>query len=39
MKERGFGVMWLPTEEAESFIAGSDEDSGKVMKEAGLVQQ
>ena len=38
MKERGFGVMWLPTDEAVDFIAGSDEDSGKVMREAGLVK-
>lgn len=39
MKERGFGVVWLPAEEAEEFIGGSDEDSGEVMREAGLVQQ
>jgi tripartite-type tricarboxylate transporter receptor subunit TctC len=39
MKERGFGVIWLPAEEAVEFIGGSDEDSGKVMREAGLVQQ
>ena len=39
MKERGFGLLWIPTMEAESFIAAADEDSGEVMREAGLVQQ
>ncbi len=39
MKERGFGVLWMPTDEAVEFIGGSDEDSGNVMREAGLVQQ
>jgi tripartite-type tricarboxylate transporter receptor subunit TctC len=39
MKERGFGVMWQPAEEAERYIGAADEDFGKVMKEAGLAQQ
>jgi tripartite-type tricarboxylate transporter receptor subunit TctC len=39
MKERGFGLMWIPAAEAEAFIATADEESGAVMREAGLVQQ
>jgi tripartite-type tricarboxylate transporter receptor subunit TctC len=39
MKERGFGLMWMPTEEAAEYMGGADEDFGKVMREAGLAQQ
>ena len=39
MKERGFGLLWVPAGEAEAFIGTSDSDSGTVMREAGLVQQ
>ncbi|RAI01170.1 tripartite tricarboxylate transporter substrate-binding protein [Acuticoccus sediminis] len=38
MKDRGFGLMWLSGDEATDFMGKSDEDFGKVMKEAGLVQ-
>ena len=38
MKERGFGMLWHPSAEATDYIAGSDEDSGRVMREAGLAQ-
>ncbi len=39
MKERGFGLVWKPAEEATTYIGGADEDLGKVMTEAGLVQK
>ncbi|WP_371747306.1 tripartite tricarboxylate transporter substrate binding protein [Acuticoccus sp. I52.16.1] len=38
MKDRGFGLMWQPSSDAATFMGQSDEDFGKVMKEAGLVQ-
>jgi len=39
MKERGFGLLWHPADEAAAFIGKSDEDLGKVMQEAGLAKQ
>jgi tripartite-type tricarboxylate transporter receptor subunit TctC len=39
MKERGFGLLWQPADEAAAFIGKSDEDLGKVMQEAGLAKQ
>lgn len=39
MKDRGFGTMWRPAEEATSYAAESDEEYGRVMRESGLVQQ
>lgn len=38
MKDRGFGMRWLPGEEAGAFMSDADTNFGNVMKEAGLVQ-
>jgi tripartite-type tricarboxylate transporter receptor subunit TctC len=39
MNERGFGILWIPGEEGTAYTAESDEENGRVMREAGLVQQ
>ncbi|ARO15883.1 Twin-arginine translocation pathway signal (plasmid) [Ketogulonicigenium robustum] len=36
MNSRGFGVLWVPADEAVSFIAESDASFGEVMAAAGL---
>ena len=38
MKDRGFGVTWMPGDEAGSFMSDADTNFGEVMKEAGLAQ-
>ena len=38
MKERGFTVTWKPYQEATEYAAQSNEEYGRVMREAGLVQ-
>ena len=38
MKDRGFGLLWQTGDDATAFMGQSDEDFGKVMKEAGLTQ-
>ena len=39
MESRGFGMVWRPGEEAAAFMQQSDEDLGRVMKEAGIAAQ
>ena len=39
MKERGFGLLWRPADEAAAYIGKSDEELGAVMKKAGLAAQ
>jgi tripartite-type tricarboxylate transporter receptor subunit TctC len=36
MKNRGFGVAWMPTDEGKAFIDKANADFGRIMKEAGL---
>ena len=38
MNGRGLGMVWRPAEEAYAFMKKSDDDFGKVMKEAGLAK-
>ena len=38
MQERGFGIVWTPGAEAETFMAESDAEFGEVMRKAGLAQ-
>jgi hypothetical protein len=36
MKNRGFGVAWMPADEGTAFINKANADFGRIMKEAGL---
>lgn len=38
MKDRGFNTTWMPYQEATDYAAQSNEEYGRVMREAGLVQ-
>jgi tripartite-type tricarboxylate transporter receptor subunit TctC len=38
MKNRGFGVAWMPGAEGAAFIDKANADFGKIMKEAGLAK-
>jgi tripartite-type tricarboxylate transporter receptor subunit TctC len=39
MKERGYGLLWRPAEEATAFIADADKNLGEVMQNAGLANK
>ncbi|HET7408688.1 MAG TPA: tripartite tricarboxylate transporter substrate binding protein [Paracoccaceae bacterium] len=39
MKERGFGLLWHPADEATAFIAKADKNLGEVMEKAGLTRE
>jgi tripartite-type tricarboxylate transporter receptor subunit TctC len=38
MKNRGFGVTWMPGAEGTAFINKANDDFGRIMKEAGLAK-
>jgi tripartite-type tricarboxylate transporter receptor subunit TctC len=38
MKNRGFGVTWMPGAEGAAFINKANDDFGRIMKEAGLAK-
>ena len=38
MKNRGFGVAWMPGAEGTAFINKANDDFGRIMKEAGLAK-
>ena len=38
MKNRGFGVAWMPGAEGTAFINKANDEFGKIMKEAGLAK-
>lgn len=38
MKNRGFGVAWIPNGEGTAFINKADAEFGRIMKEAGLAK-
>ena len=38
MKNRGFGVAWMPGAEGTAFIDKANDDFGRIMKEAGLAK-
>jgi hypothetical protein len=36
MKNRGFGIAWIPGPQGTAFINKANDDFGRIMKEAGL---
>ena len=38
MKNRGFGVAWMPGAEGTAFINKANDEFGRIMKEAGLAK-
>jgi len=38
MDQVGYGVAWIPTDEAVKFLAENDEELGNLMKELGLAK-
>jgi tripartite-type tricarboxylate transporter receptor subunit TctC len=38
MDQVGYGVAWIPTDEAVKFLAENDEGLGNLMKELGLAK-
>ena len=38
MKNRGFGIYWLPSAEFAKVLAQADKDNGEIMKEAGIAK-
>jgi tripartite-type tricarboxylate transporter receptor subunit TctC len=38
MKNRGFGIYWLPSAEFAKALAQADKDNGEIMKEAGIAK-